>query len=155
MSDSAGPLRALMGLVALSGLGCGAKSVELERLIQDGRDNEVRAVAKYENRRIAVTGTVAEVGLTKVERLSAKHQYYMGSFGTSRLHRSQENHPYVVLKSPSGDSEDQLVCYFTPDEMDTVGEFTDGMDVTLEGRFQEYSEDEGVMMVVLTGCKEK
>jgi hypothetical protein len=60
-----------------------------------------------------------------------------------------------VLRSPDSDSEDQLVCYFSPDEVDTVGEFTDGLEVTLEGKFQEYSEDEGVMMVVLTDCREK
>lgn len=155
MASHVGRLFECTGCLVLLLQGCGAKSVELDRLIHDGRDNEVRAVAKYQKRRIQVTGTVAEVGMTKVERFSATHTAYSRWLATSKVHRGLENHPYVVLKSSAGDSEDSLVCYFDPDDVDEVSEFTDGSEVTLEGKFQEYSEDEGVMMAVLRECREK
>jgi hypothetical protein len=55
----------------------------------------------------------------------------------------------------SNDSKGRLVCFFGRNDMRTLGKFKPGARLTVEGSFQEYVEDEGVMTVVLTGCKEK
>jgi hypothetical protein len=148
MSESAGRVLRVSGLATLLALGCGTRSVQLKRLLQDGQEDQARAAAEYEHGRVTTTGTVAAAGLAKVEQYSAT-----STGDTSTLHRALEGYVYVVLAS--NDSQGRLVCFFGRNEMDTFGKFREGTQVTVEGRFVEYAEDQGVMIAVLTDCKEK
>jgi hypothetical protein len=127
--------------------GCAPLSATVDGLTREGRSNELKAIAKYRQKRVRVSGTIESVGVRKVEEVVASRTV-SGATGSTR----RVPYPYVNLVGRHSKHGDHAVCYFTPYQADTVGGLKPGSAVTLECEFQEYDEKSDHLEVILNRC---
>jgi len=140
-----------LGLWLTGALACGcAQTVNttVAPVIKEGRDNELAAIAKYRDKQLTVHGTVASVGVRKVERLVAQHQQ-----GYTVAAPRTTPYPFVILTDHQTPSVDHIICYFSPALVEEVSHVQQGAAMTVVGTFQEYAAIECGLELILKGCE--
>jgi hypothetical protein len=136
-------------LAAISAcVGCAPGPIrDLAPLVDEGRQNEVAATAKYREEEIRVRGVVGQTGLDNFSHI------VVGNDGFSLAARSvQTTYPYVLLHSETSNVPSSVKCYFSESEMDTVGKLAKGSRQIITGRFQQYMRNGESVTLVLRDC---
>lgn len=119
--------------------GC-ATAMSLPRLVDEGAQDELLAMEKYEGKRLAVRGIVADRGLQDFDRETTKatfSPYYGGGqvMATGHTYKTRGRVPYVDLS----DDFALLRCYFDEGDRSAVAEISPGDDVTLVGDLRSFN----------------
>jgi len=145
--------------IASAQLGCSATEVNLNSALRDARDNEVRALEKYEGLTLRVSGTVEKFGLKRMRKTEYEHDVDiinwgdMGSTarGTSTSRRRTVRIPYLVLV-PSEPELGRLLCFLEPDDRYQIADLVENSRETVEGRFTDFRKGQTHLMMILHEC---
>lgn len=146
-----------MGLLLALLTNCGSAAwpqVNLRTVIDEGRSNELGAVAKYSDHRLIVSARLKSVGLKKQTELRGSGSAVHVGFTTSGQSEAREvnvQYPYAVLTPGDGQSGIAL-CFFNPEDVQEAAQLRPGGPVKLSGRFQEFMRVKGETVLVLNGC---
>ena len=122
-------------------------------LLNEARQNEVAAFAKYKGETLRVDGVAVHTGIDHFEHVVADG-YGMGyGYGVGlSARRVFVAYPFVVLGDAGGKSADLVKCYFGTDDAEAVGRLNPGMRMILRGRFNQYVRDAGRLILMLGEC---
>jgi nucleoside-triphosphatase THEP1 len=130
-------------------------SVTVDGLLSDGHASELKAMSKYHDTRVLISGTVESVGVRKVEEVVAEEDGWMVSgfySGSLRASKRRVPYPFVRLAGRQKGVADRAVCYFWPYQGERVSTLKEGAVVTLECDFQEYDVKTDRWDVILKKC---
>jgi len=145
--------------IALAQLGCSATEANLDAALRDARENEVRALDKYEGLTLRVSGTVERFGLKRMKKVEYEHdisvvQWFDGvatASGTSTSRARTVRVPYVVLV-PTQPELGRLLCFLEPEDRDQVADLVESARTTVEGAFTDFRKGQTHLMLIMHGC---
>jgi hypothetical protein len=124
-------------------------------LTSEVRANELRAIAKYRDERVLISGRIQEVGVHKVTQVVGTQQGMYGwGLYSSEVSVSEQRvpYPYVMLAGPDQTHRDAAICYFAIEHTATVAELKRGSSVTLECEVQSFHVEGNDVFPVLRVC---
>lgn len=139
-------------LTTLLCVGCAtAPLTGVAPLLDEARQNEVAAFAKNRDRSLRVVGIVLQTGMDAYNRVVADGIGYGWAVSVS-AREELEHYPYAIVGDAQTPSPDFLKCLFSLQDAESVGRLRPGMKVILEGKFHQYVQDQGRMILVLSDC---
>jgi len=120
-------------------------------LLDEARQNEVAAYARNRDRSLHVMGIVFQTGMDAYNRVYADGFAY-GHWVSLSAREEIEHYPYMIVGDERAPSDGAIKCFFSTRDADVVGRLQPGMKVTFEGRFHQYVNDQGRMILVLSNC---
>jgi hypothetical protein len=142
--------------MGISLVGCSsAIRVSVGTLTAEGRYNTLAAVSRYDGERLRVTGVLQATGVKNVSQTQAEHYGYgIEPFATTSVEKTENvPYPYFILFDPNAPQQGVVVCYFLRQDLEDISGLRRGLLVTVEGRFQQFANEQGRFETVLNHCR--